>query len=266
MLMKKTLLTFLLLLGTSFWVRSQTLQGCAIGCDTLVYDSKFNTQDDKWKTVPMIPIPAAPACSPGNGDRWEWGTTSRTSSSTCDGVYSPHPLITGQTKFWITELNGCFCNSVPGQPGGKDSMFIYKIMDLSSVVRPIRVEMTNWQDGCGPDRLAVYVNDTRIWDNQTGFPQPDNAAAFYNTIITHPALDAAAGSRKAVVAIVFFMTQTCNREGGVIANFDIRACKAACAQVPTLSEWALLALAILFLNISLVFRFRQNEHVRVKNN
>ena len=235
------------------------LPGCQTGCDTLVYDSKFNTQSDNWKVVPMDPIPAV--CSPGNGDRWEWGTTSRMSSSTCDGTYSPHPLISGQTKFWITELNGCFCNSVPGQPGGKDSMYIYKVIDLSSVATPIRIEMMNWQDGCGPDRLGVYVNNTRIWDNQTGFPQADNAATFYNTVISHPALNAAAGTKNAVFTIIFFMTSGCNREGGVIANFDVRACKASCGNaptVPTLSEWGLLFLLLSLLSIRLIVR-RQSQ-------
>ena len=235
------------------------LAGCAAGCDSLVYDSKFNTQSDGWKVEPMTPIVAP--CAPGNGDRWEWGTPTRVSSTVCDGTYSPPPIIAGQTKFWITELNGCFCNSSAGQ----DSMYIYKVIDLSTVTAPIRIEMVNWTDGCGPDRLAVNVNNTRVWDNRTGFPQPDNAATFYNTIITHPVLDAAAGTKNAVFTIIFFMSSVCNREGGVIANFDIRACKASCSPggggptVPTLSEWGLLFLLLFFLSIGLIYRRRRRQ-------
>ena len=247
--------TLLILIVFIFTLLAQTtfaqLAGCSAGCDTLVYDSKFNTQSDGWKVEPMNPIPAA--CGLGNGDRWEWGTPTRVASAICNN-YTPPPIIPGQTKFWITELNGCFCN---GATGFQDSMYIYKVIDLSSVSTPIRIEMVNWTDGCGPDRLGVAVNNTLIWDSYSGFPQGDRSATFWNTVISHPVLDAAVGTKNAVFTIIFFMTNNCNGEGGVVANFDVRACKASCGggpTVPTLSEWGLLFLLLFFLSLGLILR------------
>ena len=151
---------------------------------------------------------------------------------------------------WCTNLDGCYANIA-------DSVRLFKVFDFSALQAPIQLTIQHWWSGTGADNAYVKIAERPIWNANT----PGGGRPWQNRTWTNdPFINGLAGQTGVVLELGMMTGPNWNELGHYVTNVGIRGCKSAGGggnpgtPVPTASEWGLIFLALILVNLSLILR------------